>query len=541
MIGRGGNAMKTLGIMLDCSRNAVMKPEKVKEFAHLISNMGYNMLQLYTEDTYEIEGEPFFGYMRGRYSQEELQDIDSYCKRIGVELIPCIQVLAHLNQLTQWPAYRKRFDCNDILMVGEEGTYELIDKMFATLARCFTSRRVNIGMDEAHFLGRGRYQDQHGYRERMEIFMEHLERVKLIADKHGFTIMMWSDMFIRLHNDGQYEYCEGDIKLPQETIERVPKGVELIYWDYYSKEQGHYDNMLCAHEKFHNPIGFAGGLQTWTGYAPNLQFALDSTEAAMRSLQGHSVDTVFFTLWGDNGKDCSYYSTLPVLFAAAEMARGNFDKSDIARQFAEQYDYDFEEFMNLELVNITKEEPSHFHNPCKYLLFNDPFIGIYDFTVRDDLSKRYIDAAKKLGESINGRKYDYLFDVHKKLLEVLVRKGNLGVRLRKAYQERNHAALVVIAEVDFPSIRRCLKEFATAFRQLWLCENKPFGLEVQEQRLGGLMYRLEVCEERLNAYLSGEVEKIDELEERSLTKFKGYEGEAVAQNNWCTTVTTSVI
>ena len=92
----------SLGIMLDCSRNAVMKPEKVKEFAKLIAGMGYNMLQLYTEDTYEIKDEPFFGYMRGRYSQEELKDIDTYCQSIGVELVPCIQVLAHLNQITQW-------------------------------------------------------------------------------------------------------------------------------------------------------------------------------------------------------------------------------------------------------------------------------------------------------------------------------------------------------------------------------------------------------------------------------------------------------
>ena len=36
---------KTLGVMLDCSRNAVMKPEKVIEFADLLADMCYNMLQ----------------------------------------------------------------------------------------------------------------------------------------------------------------------------------------------------------------------------------------------------------------------------------------------------------------------------------------------------------------------------------------------------------------------------------------------------------------------------------------------------------------
>ena len=37
-------------------------------------------------------------------------------------------------------------DCGDILLVGEEKTYALIDAMFATLQKCFRSRIVNIGI-----------------------------------------------------------------------------------------------------------------------------------------------------------------------------------------------------------------------------------------------------------------------------------------------------------------------------------------------------------------------------------------------------------
>ena len=57
--------LSRLGVMLDCSRNAVMKPEKVKEFIDILAKIGYNVLELYMEDTYEIEGEPYFGYLRG--------------------------------------------------------------------------------------------------------------------------------------------------------------------------------------------------------------------------------------------------------------------------------------------------------------------------------------------------------------------------------------------------------------------------------------------------------------------------------------------
>lgn len=529
---------KTLGIMLDCSRNAVMKPGEVKKFAKLISEMGYNMLQLYTEDTYEIEGEPYFGHMRGRYTKEELKDIDAYCKSVGIELVPCIQTLAHLLQLKQWETYAPLFDCNDILLAGDEKVYELIEKMFTTLEECFSSRRVNVGMDEAHFIGRGKYQDMHGYRNRVDILTEHLNKVNEIAIRHGFSIMMWSDMFIRLHNDGEY-YGEG-IEIPQETIDKVPKGVELIYWDYYHKDKHLYDEMLKTHSAFNNQVGFAGGLWTWTGYSPNLRFTWDVTEAAMRSVIENDINNVFFTLWGDNGKDCSFYSQLPMLFAAAKMTRGNFDKNIIMSEFKEKFGYDYEEFLNLELLNLQKDGESFFLNPCKYLLYNDPFIGVFDFTVSNDLSKEFVNAARLLEDSINGREYDYLFDSMRKLADVLAVKAELGDKTRKAYQSGDMKFLKKLVEEDYPETQIKLKTFFEAYKKLWLKENKGFGLEVQEQRFGGILYRVESCMNRLKEYLENKLEIIDELEENSIEKYKGCEGEPVLCNDWKLIVTTSV-
>ena len=152
--------MKRFGVMLDMSRNAVMKPEEVKNYACVLKSLGYNMIQLYTEDTYEVEGEPYFGYLRGRYSFEEQKDIVDYCESIGVEVIPCIQTLAHLNQAFRWNTYKRINDTGDILLVGEERTYELIENMIKTLKKSFKSEYVHIGMDEAHMLGLGKYLDK---------------------------------------------------------------------------------------------------------------------------------------------------------------------------------------------------------------------------------------------------------------------------------------------------------------------------------------------------------------------------------------------
>ena len=79
------------GLMLDCSRNAVYKTEFVRKYLETMAFAGMNVLYLYLEDTYEVPEYPYFGLMRGRYSQKELKAIDSYAAVFGIEVVPCIQ------------------------------------------------------------------------------------------------------------------------------------------------------------------------------------------------------------------------------------------------------------------------------------------------------------------------------------------------------------------------------------------------------------------------------------------------------------------
>ena len=147
----------SFGVMVDCSRNAVMTVAELKKFITLISRMGYNQVQLYMEDTYEVEGEPFFGYLRGKYSKEELRELDDFAYDLGVELVPNVQTLAHMATFIRWRANLK--DIYDILLVDDERVYDLIERAVKSLRECFRTKKLHIGMDEAHNLGRGRYLD----------------------------------------------------------------------------------------------------------------------------------------------------------------------------------------------------------------------------------------------------------------------------------------------------------------------------------------------------------------------------------------------
>lgn len=159
--------------------------------------MGLNMIMLYAEDSYEIKEEPYFGYMRGRYREDDLRTIDRFAAHIGIEAIPCIQTLAHLADVLQWAVYDDIKEDEDTLLPAEEKTYAFIERMITAAAAPFTSRRIHIGMDEVWRLGQGRYLKIHGWRKKIDIMTEHLSRVLQITDRLGLRPMIWSDMYFR--------------------------------------------------------------------------------------------------------------------------------------------------------------------------------------------------------------------------------------------------------------------------------------------------------------------------------------------------------
>ena len=123
----------TFALMVDCSRNGVMNVPSVKRMIVLLEKMGYTALMLYTEDTFEVKKEPRFGYGRGRFIVEELKEISRFGGEHHIEVIPCVETLAHLNAIFTHPAYEEIHDVADILLAGEERTYEFLDHLFDSL------------------------------------------------------------------------------------------------------------------------------------------------------------------------------------------------------------------------------------------------------------------------------------------------------------------------------------------------------------------------------------------------------------------------
>ena len=508
------NNFRRFGVMLDMSRNGVMTVSAVKRFLSVMQKMGYNCLELYTEDTYEIEGEPFFGYMRGRYTSTELKEIDAYAQSLGIELIPCVQTLAHFTALVRHGAYRDIVDVNDILLADEEKTYALIDKIFKTLANNFSSRLVNIGMDEAHMVGLGKYLDKHGFVNRTELLLRHLNKVAEIAKKYGFQAHMWSDMFYRLANGGHYH--GGGVS--KDIASKIPDNVDLVYWDYYHDEKKVYDDAFDSHQAISSNTWFAGGAWTWYGFAPLNGWTMQSMRPAIESAKEKKVQDVLITMWGDNGRECSPFALLPSLYAISCYARDEYNEDAIKNGFKKTFGVDFDSFMLLDIPNgesyrkCDKIERK-MDGASKTVFYCDAFFGIFDKDIERIGDLPYGDYANELKTAkASAGEYAYLFDDMQAFCEVLAVKATLGLRTRKAYEAGDKTALAKLVTEYDKTIEKVQAFHATHYT-LWHNECKPNGWEVQDIRMGGLMQRLTTCKRRLNGYINGEIERLTELEE----------------------------
>lgn len=504
-------SLNRFGALVCCASNGVMKPTTEKKLVDILEKIGYNLLELCIDDLYRIDDEPFFGYMRGGYTHDEIKDLDAYCRLHGVELVPCIQTLSHLDNLVKLPVYADIVDIDNIMLVDEPKTYELIDKMFASIAADFTTRNVNIGFDEAQHVGLGKYLDKHGYVDRHELLLRHLNKVVEIAAKYGFKVHMWSDMFYRLSNHGEYSVLNP--VLPQKVIDGVPD-VELCYWDYYNTDEAMYDAMMTSHEQFGKPLWFTCAAWTSQGFSPLNHYAIKTIVPAMKQVAKHGIENVLVALWGDNGHDCSYFSALPVLYAAKQYAEGNFDEESIKQGFAETFGLSYDDFMLLDAPNVTGDNVDYSkpYSSCKALLFSDPFLGWNDNAVANTFLPDYKQIAVEI--SLAGRRnkrYKYLFDNMVALCNALALKATLGVDTRKAYRENDRKVLSELQK-RYIKTAKAVRKFKKTLQAVWFADNKPFGWEIHEIRLGGLISRLENCAARIKDYVQGKENSIQELD-----------------------------
>ena len=530
------------GVMFDVSQsNTLMTVDHVKLMLRRMAQMGLNMLMLYNEDNYEIEGWPYFGYMRSRFTAADIREIDDYAFALGIEQVPCIQTLAHLNDALKWPCFSGMREDKACLLPGEERVYDFLEQAIVAATKNVRTKRIHIGMDEAMKLGRGHYYDKHGEVNAGQIMLEHLHRVMEILRRHDLEPMLWGDMFFQ-RIFGAHSYYKQDYGNQQATvvpvtlangmeqeadlsyIEAYPKDAQLIAYGYTPDTYEAWD-MIINQGKFvgRDPV-FAGGIWNWLGFAPNWFFSFNSAIPQLRACKANGIKDVFATTWGDEAAECPIDVTLLGMQLWAELGYAeDYDEAKLRERFEFVTGADFDATMLLEKIDAipgTLENNVEGFNASKCLLWQEPSFGLLDkelFGTEDAIEAHYRALAPVFrAQAEKPSDLARAFGLYARLCDVMEYKATLGCRLKTAYDANDRATLSRYVDEVLPLLIERQRDFYEYHRAMFYDENKPLGFEVFDIRHAIVMQRTKTLLWRLTQYLAGEIDDMQELADERL-------------------------
>ena len=523
------------GTMLNCS-NKPLNVGFIKNFIRKSALMGYNYLELYTETTYEIKSEPYFGYKKGRYSQEEFKELVDYGKKFNVELVPCIQTLGHMQELFKWNEYSDVYDIERVMLIDYERTYELIEKMLKSLSECFETNRINLGMDEAYFAGFGRYNwfVDPTKPDLSELFIRHLKRVLCLAEKYGFTKpAIWFDNLFGINYKG---YIVPPVWLfkdfSKEIRESFPK-VQMIFWNYVLTDESDFSRYVGYIRQLSKDISFASMAHGYTSFAPDNLTTAKLVETAKNGCLKNGIDDIMITWWGQMISPLALTAGLYDYIERCSETCGY----DFNERCAFLFGYTYDELRELDLPNYPDDDPSSTgmaegKNPPFYILANDLLLDPLGKHIPDDAETKYAAFAKRLAYlSEKGGEYGKIFAFESELCKLLSFKSRLVREIRSAYGAKELNRLKTAANT-LPELGTMTENFHAVYREYWKTFNKSMGWEIFDHRLGGAILRIKTVKKILEEYLAGDIGKIEELEEPVLPLSKDTAGKTIAMGNW---------
>lgn len=513
-------SFKTNGAQLDLARNNPLSRQGLEYFIRHSAIMGLNRLLLYLEDMFELPGYPYFGYMRGRYTKEELRALDDYADSLGVELCAVIEVFGHQEKYLKYNAAAPVKGSAQVLLVGEEETYIFIEEMMKSIQDCLKSRTIFLGCDEVRTANEGAYRAKHGEVPLEEVFHEHINRVYNIAERLGLKPYIYDDMYFYLRYTEPmpaHGYCcDEHVVFDSKIHENFPKGMSHVLWNYTEEDEDKMVRIMQKSKELGGNMLWLGAVRSWQSYCMKFTPTITTAVVGIKAAKRAGVEEIAVSIWEDSG-ETPHFFMLPAMLIYAQLDYGEeYDEAEINREVRFLYGADFSDFKQIE-----RADKVHDHDvpelATKFLLYNDPLFGLLDYQIKGLALKDFYGDLVRDYENRGpaGGPLKLCFDQFKAILSVLELKADYGLRLKAAYDRKDRAALRTLSDESL-ILKARFKTLLETDWALFTSYYRSFGYELLEMRRSAMISRFETVHRKLEKYLSGESEIIEELEQERL-------------------------
>ncbi len=216
----------------------------MKYLVRELAKLKINALYLYLETHFSFPSVPHLGGAN-TMTVDDARELDIYCKAYNITLIPALNMMAHNGELLGLQKYQAlaenpqgiELDGNKYyydpriqrlfsMCPSQQGTREVLEKIFNDICSCFSSPIIHVGGDEVEQLGScpvcSNKAKEIG---RLGIYLEHYLWVLDLAKKQGRKIGIWGDMILHYINEVSEE--------KRETIlSRMTKDCIIYDWHY---------------------------------------------------------------------------------------------------------------------------------------------------------------------------------------------------------------------------------------------------------------------------------------------------------------------
>lgn len=356
---------KNRGVFLDVSRGKLPKMDYLKDLVVFLSDLKYNILQLYFEDKFSLASDPNIGLLTGSYSANDIKELDEWCKKHKVQLQPCLQTYSHLHGILNLPEYSDLAENENLfsLAAGNEKVYEFLERIFSQVLKWFSSTTVHINMDEAYDLGTGYTKEAVEKHGKGFVYLEHIRRVAAIAEKYGAKeVIIWGDVALKY----------------KEYLNSLPKNIIIADWNYNPLTEFKSLEIL---QNFSGRFWTAGGVSTWNSLFPRVYNSyVNLINYSKKSLAAGSQGFLV-TDWGDYGHfQPSGLSLYGYMLGAEQSYNANLINSEYFENVAWPFIFIDERvskgFKLLMDSNLAPSLQTDFKTMSIYYLFDDLFDGL---------------------------------------------------------------------------------------------------------------------------------------------------------------------
>jgi hypothetical protein len=297
------------GIMLDVSRGKVPSLATLHELVETCARLKLNVLMLYVEHTFDFRRHPQIGAGASPLGAEALRELDAHAAACGVELIPSLQSLGHMERILSLPRYAPLAESERrwTLSPADPGSYALLADLYDEFLPNFRSRSFNANCDEPFDLEQGRSRERGRALGPGGVYLEHVERVRKLAQHHGKQTLIWGDV-VHAH---------------PERIAEIPRELVLLDWWY---EANHDYDRVRRFAEHGLRFWVCPGTSSWNSLYPRLENSSVNIARYADAGRRHGAEGLLVTDWGDFG----HYNLLGNSFFAYAWAAQQAWSGDVA-------------------------------------------------------------------------------------------------------------------------------------------------------------------------------------------------------------------